>query len=91
MILSKLETQKLTLAGTKIKEEDRKRISLQLNKLYVQLINLYMGMDRRTEAEQLISQAEGRLEQCLEDLFTFKIMNELGNCLRKHDDLPTAV
>ena len=51
MILSKLETQKLTLAGTKIKEEDRKRISLQLNKLYVQLINLYMGLDRRTEAD----------------------------------------
>lgn len=91
MILSKLETQKLTLAGTKIKEEDRKRIALQLNKLYVQLINLYMGLDRRAEADQLISQAEGRLEQCLEDLYTFKLMNELGNCLRKHDDLPTAV
>ena len=51
MILSKLESQKLTLMGTKIKEEDRKRIALQLNKLYLQLINLYMGLDRRPEAD----------------------------------------
>ena len=57
----------------------------------MQLINLYMGLERRPEADQLISQAEGRLEQCLDDLYTFKLMNELGNCLRKHDDLPTAV
>lgn len=27
----------------------------------------------------------------MEDVFTFKLLNELGNTLRKHDDLPTAV
>ena len=91
MILSKIESQKLTLEGVKIKEEDRKRVALQLNKLYLQLINLYMGLERKPEADQLISQAEGRLEQNLEDVFTFKLLNELGNTLRKHDDLPMAV
>ena len=42
------------MTGVKVKEEDRKRISLQLNKIYLQLINLYMGSERKPEAEQLI-------------------------------------
>lgn len=62
MILSKLEGQRNNLTGQKIKQEDRQRITLQLNKLYLQLINLYLGMDRRPEADSLIQQAEGRLE-----------------------------
>mmetsp|Transcript_44885 Transcript_44885/g.59590 ORF Transcript_44885/g.59590 Transcript_44885/m.59590 type:complete len:90 (+) Transcript_44885:725-994(+) len=50
-----------------------------------------MGLERQVEAESLITQAEGRLEQNLDDQFTFKLLNELGNTLRKHDDLPMAV
>lgn len=55
MILSKLEAQKTTISGARLKEDDQKRITLQLNKLYLQLINLYLGLERKTEAEQLIA------------------------------------
>ena len=39
----------------------------------------------------MVSLVEGRLEQNLEDVFTFKLLNELGNTIRKHDDLPLAI
>lgn len=55
MILSKIEASKVTLTGTKVSEDDKKRICLQLNKLYLQLINLYLGLERKTEAEQLVT------------------------------------
>ena len=48
-------------------------------------------MERKEEADQLITQSEGRLEQHLDEQFTFKLLNELGNTLRKHNDLQMAV
>ena len=50
-----------------------------------------MISEKKELAEQLIQQVEGRLEQNLEDMFTFKLLNELGNTMRKHDDLQLAV
>ena len=72
-------------------EEDRKRITLQLNKLYLQLINLYLATERNPEYSFLIEQVEARLEQSLDEQFTFKLFNELANTLRKHDNLQMAI
>jgi len=91
VILRKLEGRRNTLTGQKVKEEDRSRIALQLNRVYIQLVNIYLGLERQTEASQLIALAEGRLEQNLDDVNTFKLLNELGNALRKHDNLAMAV
>lgn len=57
----------------------------------MQLINLYLATERNPESSFLIEQVEARLEQALEEQFTFKLFNELANTLRKHDNLRIAV
>ena len=79
------------MTGKPIDEEDQKRITLQLNKLYLQLINLYLATDRLPESQFLVEQTEARLEQALDEQFTFKLFNELANTLRKHDNLRLAI
>ena len=39
----------------------------------------------------MVSQVETRLQIAIEDPITFKLMNELANILRKHDQLDIAV
>jgi hypothetical protein len=39
----------------------------------------------------LVEQVEMRLEQNLEDPMTFKLINELANILRKHDNLSVGI
>jgi tetratricopeptide (TPR) repeat protein len=67
------------------------RITLQLNKAYLQLISLYLVVQRQEDAQQLTSKLEARLETALEDPFTFKLFNELGNTIRKHDNIGVAI
>ena len=39
----------------------------------------------------MVEQTEARLEQALDEQFTFKLFNELANTLRKHDNLRLAI
>jgi len=81
----------LSTIETAAKEADRPRITLQLNKTILQLVNIHLLIERVPEAEALTQKLEARLETNLEDQFTFKLFNELGNTIRKHDNLAVAI
>ena len=57
----------------------------------MQLINLYLATERLPESQFLVEQVEARLEQALDEQFTFKLFNELANTLRKHDNLSLSI
>ena len=50
-----------------------------------------MATERNPESSFLVEQVEARLEQALDEQFTFKLFNELANTLRKHDNLRLAI
>lgn len=47
--------------------------------------------NKESESQQLIEQIESRLEANLDEPMTFKLMNELANILRKHNNLSVAI
>lgn len=64
----------------------------QLNRTYLCLVDLYLQLDDGSDsAQQILTQLEIRLEQMMEHQSTFQIMSELGNTLRKHNQLELAV
>ena len=53
---------------------------------------MYLELDDGSDfAQQLVAQLERRLEQSMEDASTSQLMCELGNTLRKHNQLELAV
>ena len=53
---------------------------------------MYLQLDDGSDsAQQLVAQLERRLEQSMEDASTSQLMCELGNTLRKHNQLELAV
>lgn len=72
-------------------QEFKEKISFQLDKVYLQLINLYLSVDKKVEAQHLTEQLESRFESKLEEKSTFKLLNEQANILRKHDNPAAAV
>lgn len=52
----------------------------------MQLIDLYLTLDKKVEAQQITAVAEARFDSRLELATTFQLLNEMANILRKHDN-----
>ena len=55
------------------------------------MINIYLTLDKETEAQHLIEEVERRLEDIFEEPYTFKLLNELANTTRRFNNLQTSI
>lgn len=77
-----------TLESKKDDQNDKIKIAEKLDQLYLQLIDLYLTIEKPAEAESVIQLLESRLTMnSSEDDYAFGIMNEMANTLRKHNNL----
>lgn len=81
MILSKLESKK---SG---KNEDETKVTLKLDKSYLQLVELYLDLDQVQQSKNIINTIESRLESvCKSQAYAYRIMNDLANVLKKYNN-----
>ena len=67
------------------------KMTERLDQLYLELINLYLMVDKPTECQSVMQNLEDRLEtMAVYDDYAFGIMNEIANMLRKHENLDLA-
>lgn len=70
------------------KKDGQDKITEKLDKMYLQLADLYLTIEKPVECESVIQILEQRLELVSsEDDYAYGIMNELANILRKHQNL----
>ena len=66
-------------------EKDDTKYSVKLDKIYLQMVGLYLMQDARGKAKQLLNVLELRLEGLAQkDAYGYKMMNELANTLLQH-------
>ena len=67
-------------------EKTDSKFSVKLDKIYLQLVSLYLQSDDRGKAKQLLNVLELRLEGLAQkDAYGYKMMNELANTLLEHE------
>ena len=72
MILTKLENSP--------KQKDKQKIGGKIEKTYMQLIDLYLQLNKQRHFQQVLT----TLEQRLAGEYSYRMMNELANLLRKY-------
>lgn len=64
------------------------KTTLKLDKMYMQLIEMYLKMNMMLECKKVIELFEIRLESISNsDDYAYRMMNELGNILQKNNFL----
>ena len=87
MILSKLEKSEEPL-----QENELSKVTKKLDKVYLQLTDLYLVANKAVQCRQILQLLESRLERLSNSHeYSYRMMNELANILHRHRRMDLAL
>lgn len=92
MILSKLEMKEHSKREKNYQQSGLSKVAKKLDKIYLQLIDLYLELNNVAQCRQALSLLESRLERLSNSHeYSYRMMNELANTLHRHKDMDLAL